>query len=262
MITGAVFVAVIVASVLWLPALWTGLVLGTMWLLGVREWAAGFARLGYWPTAAYLVVFAVLMLLVSTWADVPLVRGAGLAVALIWWFVAILALKAFPRKIPASLTALAGFATLLPAWALLSYLHSTEPRGRELVLAVLIIVWSADIGAFLVGRQFGQRKLAPNVSPGKTWEGVAGGAVFAALAGWFASEVLGVAAALFVGLAVVTALASVIGDLTVSMFKRNAGLKDSGHLLPGHGGVLDRIDSLTAAVAVFVLGLTVIGINS
>jgi len=261
-VTGTIFVVVVVASVLWLPALWSGLVLGALWLLGVREWAAGFAGLPPLPTAAYLMVFAGLMLLLSSRSAAPGLVGVSLAIALLWWILATLGLMLYPRKISASVTMVAGFATLLPAWALLSFLHSSEPRGRAMVLAILIIVWSADIGAYLVGRQFGRNKLASRISPGKTWEGVVGGAGLAAVAGWFAADMIGLPRSVAVALAIVTALASVVGDLTVSMFKRNAGLKDSGHLLPGHGGVLDRIDSLTAAVAVFVLGLTLVGMNS
>jgi phosphatidate cytidylyltransferase len=117
------------------------------------------------------------------------------------------------------------------------------------------VVWAADIGAYFVGRLLGRHKLAPKVSPGKTWEGVAGGmagslAVGVAGAYWF-----GIPAILLAPLAVVCGLVSVIGDLTVSVFKRNAKLKDSGWLLPGHGGVLDRIDSLTAAGPWLALGL-------
>jgi phosphatidate cytidylyltransferase len=125
---------------------------------------------------------------------------------------------------------------------------------------MLAIVWAADVGAYAVGRSFGKNKLAPSVSPGKTWEGVVGGLCCAGVVGGLAGYVLGTTALLFAALAVVTAALSVVGDLNVSMFKRNAGLKDSGSLLPGHGGVLDRIDSVTAAVAIFVLGLALIGI--
>jgi phosphatidate cytidylyltransferase len=128
------------------------------------------------------------------------------------------------------------------------------------VLILLAIVWSADIGAYAFGRLLGKHKLAPTVSPGKTWEGVGGGLVSASAVGALASPMLDVPALELALLAAVTAAGSIVGDLTVSLFKRNAGLKDSGHLLPGHGGVLDRIDSLTAAVAVFVLGLVATGI--
>jgi phosphatidate cytidylyltransferase len=127
-------------------------------------------------------------------------------------------------------------------------------------MTLLVIVWAADVGAYAIGRWLGRVKLAPKVSPGKTWEGVTGGVLLAALAAWAAAVLLGLPAAPLIGLGIATALASVVGDLTVSMFKRNVGLKDSGTLLPGHGGVLDRIDSLTAAVPIFALGLKLAGL--
>jgi phosphatidate cytidylyltransferase len=207
-------------------------------------------------------VFALLMFTVSPAMRATPIFNAVLVIALLWWLVALAAVLTYPRNISMATAAGAGFATLLPAWGLLAFLHSSGPRGPSLVLTMLVIVWATDIGAFLAGRAFGRLKLAPRVSPNKTWEGLLGGILCAAAVGWAASGILGIAALQSASLAVATAMASVIGDLTVSMFKRNVGLKDSGHLLPGHGGLLDRIDSLTSAVAVFVLGLAVAGITT
>jgi phosphatidate cytidylyltransferase len=157
--------------------------------------------------------------------------------------------------------AVAGFFVLVPSWLLLVRLHAEPARGAALAFMVLLVVWAADVGAFVVGRWRGRTKLAPAVSPGKTWEGVLGGLVAAGLATGVSASVLNLPVMPFVLLGAVTALVSVLGDLTTSMFKRNVGVKDSGHLLPGHGGVMDRIDSLTAAVPVFVLGLWLIGLG-
>lgn len=125
--------------------------------------------------------------------------------------------------------------------------------GAIWLLYVMILVWGADSGAYMFGKLFGKHKLAPKVSPGKTWQGFIGGLVTAAVISWgygmWAN--LNVAPVILLICSVVAALASVLGDLTESMFKREAGIKDSGHLIPGHGGILDRIDSLTAAVPVF-----------
>jgi len=140
-------------------------------------------------------------------------------------------------------------------------LHAATPHGRGLAMTLLAIVWSADVGAYAFGRWLGRTKLAPAVSPGKTWEGMAGGVLLAAVAAGSAAAWLNLPVFPLAALGIVTALVSVLGDLTQSMFKRNVGLKDSGKLLPGHGGVLDRIDSLTAAIPVFAGGLLLFGIT-
>jgi phosphatidate cytidylyltransferase len=131
-----------------------------------------------------------------------------------------------------------------------------------LVLTLLVLIWIADSGAYFAGRRWGRRKLAPVVSPGKTREGVygalAGGLAWGGLAGWWLGLSAGRAAGL-VALCLATVLASVVGDLQESLLKRRRGLKDSGRLLPGHGGVLDRIDSLTAGAPVFAVGLGLLG---
>ena len=146
---------------------------------------------------------------------------------------------------------------LIPAWLALVRLHA---QGPALMLFLLLLVVAADIGAYFAGRHFGRNKLAPRVSPGKTWEGVMGGVVGAAVVALVGVSIFHVSAAPFIGLSLVTVLASVVGDLTESLFKRHAGVKDSGSLLPGHGGVLDRVDSVTAAAPIFLVGLERLGL--
>ena len=126
-------------------------------------------------------------------------------------------------------------------------------HGSFIVLLPLLAAWGADTCALFSGMLFGKHKLAPKVSPGKTWQGFFGGLVTAAVISWAYGQWanLDVTPTVLLVCSVVAALASVLGDLTESMFKREAGIKDSGHLIPGHGGILDRIDSLTAAVPVF-----------
>jgi phosphatidate cytidylyltransferase len=158
------------------------------------------------------------------------------------------------------LAAVAGIWALAPTWVALARLYMQDGIGRELVVFVLLLAWAADIGAYFAGRRFGRMRLAPVVSPNKTWEGVLGGLVaglVVALAGraWFELP-----AGAFLPLCVAAVLVSVIGDLLESMFKRQQGLKDSGGLLPGHGGMLDRIDSLTSSVPLLALGLAWLGL--
>jgi phosphatidate cytidylyltransferase len=151
--------------------------------------------------------------------------------------------------------AVAGLLVIVPMWLGVALIHA-DP-GPAYVLVLMLLVWGADTGAYFAGRAFGRHKLAPHVSPGKSWEGVAGGMAMtvavAAMASWLLHPMMG--APLFILLSLVTVAFSILGDLQESMFKRIVDLKDSGGLLPGHGGVLDRIDSLTAASPVFALGV-------
>jgi phosphatidate cytidylyltransferase len=153
---------------------------------------------------------------------------------------------------------LCGLPVLVPAFIALARLQVTTmefARGPQIVLWLVLMVIFADIGAYFTGRRWGRRKLAPRVSPGKTQEGALGGLSMAALAGWGGAVYFGFPPLAAVGFGCAVGVFSIIGDLTESMFKRAAGLKDSGALLPGHGGLLDRIDSVTAAAPLYALGL-------
>jgi phosphatidate cytidylyltransferase len=150
----------------------------------------------------------------------------------------------------------AGWLIVVPAWAALVVLHHSHGAGG--VLALLVLVWVADIVAYVVGSRFGRRRLASRVSPGKSWEGLLAALVAAGLVAVSTAVWVGIRPEqrmLYVALAATVAAISVLGDLTESLFKRVAGVKDSGSILPGHGGVLDRIDSLTAAAPAFAFGL-------
>ena len=152
---------------------------------------------------------------------------------------------------------LCGIFILIPLFVALASLYTAGPLY---LLFALFVVWGADVGAYFAGRRLGRVKLAPQISPGKTWEGVFGGlAVVAIVATVFASS-LGLAPAVLIPFSMAAAALSVVGDLTVSMFKRTAGVKDSGSLFPGHGGILDRIDSVSAAAPLFAIGLSLAGV--
>jgi phosphatidate cytidylyltransferase len=250
--TALVFGAAITAAILYAPSQITAAVLALLWLAGVWEWAA-FAKLLAPGRVAYTSLFAVAMAF-AWWLNGQAFELL-LVVALLWWLFALFLVVRYPRNFTPTFVALAGIAVLLPSWALLVRLHRDGALGAQLAFTLLLIVWAADVGAYAFGRLLGRTKLAPAVSPGKTWEGVTGGLLTAGLAAAIAAPWLQLPVSRLVVLGVATALISVLGDLTQSMFKRNVGLKDSGKLLPGHGGVLDRIDSLTAAVPAFVIGL-------
>ncbi len=260
-ITAAVLVVALLVTVLYLPAWVTLAVVSAVVLLGAWEWS-GFLRLpGAGLRAAYVGLIAVLMF--AAWSCTVTARGRMLlmGVTLLWWCIALLWIMLAPRRVATWSAASAGVLALVPAWLALVRLRVDLTAGAQWVLYALILVWVADIGAFFSGRQFGRVALAPLVSPGKTWEGVLGamlvGGVWA-LAGalWFHLPAL-----IFLPLCLAVVGFSIVGDLTESLLKRYAGLKDSGSVLPGHGGVMDRIDSITAAVPVLFIGLMLLGVG-
>lgn len=230
------------------------LFIGAVVSLGGWEWArlAGFSaqlqRVGFAALVAVLLAGLYWLPMLAPWV---------LLLAVVWWALATFLVIGYPgtRRFWASAPSrlLIGLLILLPAWQGL-VLFKQWPEANLLILAVMVLVWGADIGAYFSGRRFGKRKLAPEVSPGKSWEGVFGGlfatlmicAVVGVYRDWSITHLL----LALLGTALVVMM-SVVGDLTESMFKRQAGIKDSSNLLPGHGGVLDRIDSLTAAIPVF-----------
>lgn len=176
-----------------------------------------------------------------------------------WWALALLWVKTYPSSAGLwghKLSRLVmGLVVLVPSAVALAYLHQLRD-GHWLILYMILVVSGADVGAYFAGRKWGKAKLAPSVSPGKSWAGVWGGLSFVALASLLVGlnyNVAGLSLVALVIVSVITAMASVLGDLVESMVKRHRGIKDSSQLLPGHGGVLDRMDSMTAAAPVFVL---------
>lgn len=249
----------LISAILWLPAIWSTTVLSVLLLLAAWEWS-GFLGAVRTPlrvlfVAAFVSCCAALWMWTANFANLQPV----LWVAAAFWLVAAIWIWWLPRALNGTLVWVAGLVALPLAWLALARMRMDWHLGQYWVLYALFIVWAADSGAYFAGRLWGGRKLAPQVSPGKTWAGVWGGVATAALLAAVAAPWLTRSRAALVVLTVVVALCSVVGDLTESLFKRHAGLKDSGRLIPGHGGVLDRFDSLLAAAPLLMLGASHLG---
>lgn len=261
-LTALVLAPLALAAIWLLPTGGVAVLFALIVALGGIEWARliGLSR----PESQMLYLLGLLALIGLGWL---LYRSALSTVpvfllAAVWWLAALHWLQRFSRhgKSTAAqplLGGLVGYLVLWLAWFSLVVLHGLS-AGAYFVTLLVLIVWGADTGAYFAGRAFGRRKLAVHVSPGKTWEGAIGGLALALVAGIILHLVLGPVwppLYVLVPLMIVTVLFSVVGDLFESMIKRQHGAKDSGSLLPGHGGILDRVDSLTAAAPIFVMGL-------
>jgi phosphatidate cytidylyltransferase len=265
--TALALMPLVLVGVLFLSAPYLALILAAVVLLGGLEWTRISGIHSIPGKTAYLLLLALALWLVHLFLGVSAARGLFFLAAGIWW-IAVTLFIIRVRELPVGenrfypLRAAIGFLVLVPAWAAITNLHATGETGPKLVVFLLILIWVADSGAYFSGLRWGRTKLAPVVSPGKSWEGLYGALAGAVLCGAVLFWLLGAEGGLLFAilLSVATVLFSVVGDLLESVFKRKAGIKDSGNLLPGHGGVLDRIDSLTAAGPVFLLGLLQMGI--
>lgn len=278
-ITALILAPLALCAVFYLPPLGFALFLGAAFVIAAWEWAAfcGFSSFGHKASFAlgsslwYLICYQALPLTLYWPVQTNAAAQAVLWIGIGWWLLAVLLVLSFSRSKSLwqnnkLLKALMGWLTLVPSFAALwllrhvNYEQSTF-TGAWLIFALLGLVWAADVGGYLVGKPFGKRKLMPDVSPGKTLEGMLGGLAFVLL------FVTGVAATMqwpdgvvyWYLAALLLTLLSVFGDLSESMFKRVAGLKDSGSIFPGHGGILDRIDSLTATAPLFALFVALLG---
>ena len=252
-ITAVLLLLVLLPALFWLPPqLWEGVVFLAL-MVAAWEWAR-LARLSSTGIAAYVLLSAVLALGLHFWV----VHAPRIAygVSFLFWLVLVPLMFKTGFRPQRSAAALTGWCVLLPfAWALIDL----RELGPWLLISVMAMVWVADTAAYFAGRAFGNRKLAPTISPGKTWAGVGG--AFAAVFLYLAVNLLlgnplltgpyAWPAALLAG--VLLTSVSILGDLFESAMKRAAGVKDSSNLLPGHGGVLDRVDALTAALPVAAL---------
>jgi len=257
-VTALILGGVLLLGLFALEPHWTVPAFGAVFTIGAWEWAA-FGGLRTLPARlCYAAAIAVLLVVSWRWTDDPGRLDTLLGLACVWWLIAFGWLLLAPERHQPLLTLVCGVPVLVPPFLALARLdgaHHGAVSGPMIVLWLVFLVIAADIGAFLVGRAFGKRKLAPRVSPGKTWEGALGALTAVELVAWGGAVHFGLPALRAVAFGFAVGFFSVVGDLTESMFKRAAGLKDSGKLLPGHGGMLDRIDSVAAAAPLYAFGL-------
>tara|TARA_B100000989_G_scaffold170333_1_gene127616 strand:+ start:57971 stop:58777 length:807 start_codon:yes stop_codon:yes gene_type:complete len=256
-ITALILIAIVIAALFYLPSIGFKIFTGFFILLAAWEWGHLIGCSSLWHKIGFCL--AILLALFATNYAAPLWILGG---SVVWWLVALGWMILYPKgadfwRQNQWLKYLLGFVMLLPAWYGVNYLHD-RPQGPALVLLLLLIIWGADSGAYFAGRRWGKQKLAEKLSPKKTLQGVFGGLVtafvLAAVCIYAAQLQLGQLP--FVGILILfTVMLSIMGDLFESMLKRMQDVKDSGSLLPGHGGVLDRVDSLTAAAPGFALGV-------
>lgn len=268
-VTGLALAPAAVAAVLLLPTPWLALLAAVLVLAGLWEWtrltgiAEPASRLGYVSANA-------LMMAAIAWAAGPNLFAFKAATLLgaVWWLFALVWLWRFEfgqadRGRFRMLKLLAGSLAAVPAWAALVWLHQLPDHGPRWALFAVMLVWAADTGAYFVGSRLGRSKLAPKISPNKSWEGFWGGLAGASLVAVIGVKLLGLGwgdLPALVLLTLVAAMMSVAGDLFESLLKRHSGHKDSGRIIPGHGGMLDRLDSILAALPVFVVGKLWLGL--
>lgn len=266
-----------IAAILLLPTPWVMAVAAVLFLIGLWEWF-DLAEIEDTLSRTVLLAANLALMVAIVWASrsgAPEVAGVpsmvlfkiASLVGVIWWLLALLWLQRYQfasnhESYARAFKLAAGALSVIPAWCALTWIHAGQPNGHRWLLTALAIVWAADSGAYFAGRTFGRLKLAPRVSPNKTIEGLVGGVLagvavgiaFATFAGAQPAQLPAVALVAFAAV-----LFSVVGDLFESLLKRHAGVKDSGNLIPGHGGVLDRVDGVLAALPVFALGKAVLG---
>jgi phosphatidate cytidylyltransferase len=256
-LTALILIPLMVAIIFYLPIRAFCLFTAFIVLMGAWEWTAFMGlkkRSSRWLYLSIMIVLFFMMVFIP----IPLILMTSVG----WWVISLILIVLYPRftgwwKDSVVSRGLMGVLVLIPCWVAINYIRNLG-NGAFTLLFLFILIWGADITAYFVGKKWGTTKLAPKVSPGKSVQGFVGAVIFALLAALFVVYMSGAPASLWpwlFALSVLTVVSSVVGDLFESMLKRNIGLKDSGNLLPGHGGLLDRIDSLTAAAPVFALGV-------
>jgi len=241
-ITAVVALVALGVIIFVLPARLAEAVIALVVLAGAWEWSAFLVTSSVAVRAVFVAVVAVTS--AALYSLLPEYSVLTLQIAFVWWFSAFIWIQFFPTPIAMPIRWVAGVLVLVPMFIALIQLYRLGPK---VLLFSLLIVWAADAGAFFAGKLFGRVKLAPSISPGKTWEGVFGGLLIVAALAAGISHWAEIRLGILLPFCLAVAALSIVGDLTVSMFKRTAGLKDSGKLFPGHGGVLDREEGTAPA---------------
>ncbi len=282
-ITATILAVLIISAVLFLSSLYFSLVIALVILIGAWEWTnlINIDKIGM--RVLFIVTLILPMLGIAFWTQFleyislqfewPDVREySGLLEwtvipPVLFWIIIMILIRKLPKsllkiELKQHYRALIGWFVLLTAWMFISRLHLLYKA--DMVLYFMILIWVADIAAYFVGKRFGKDKLSPEISPGKTIQGMYGaltGAIICGLALSLIFQFSWMSAIDFILLSILTVLISIYGDLFFSLIKRQRGVKDSGIIFPGHGGVLDRIDSIIAASPFFYAGISLIGLG-
>lgn len=262
-ITASVLAIITLVAIYLFPPLYFALLTAVAMLLALWEWTT-LSNIAIWYERL-LVIIAAILLMLAAWFEHH--EQIGLQIGVVWWLIALIFTLSYPRlKVcwnkGSFIRALMGLLTIIPCWLALNVLAKTSELSKHYLVFMLFLIWAADVGAYFAGRRWGKDPLAIRLSPKKTWQGLYGGvalAFFVALLGAYLLKIPFHYWAVFLLISLLTVLISVVGDLFESMLKRERGIKDSGSILPGHGGVLDRLDSVAAAAPFFVLAMKLTG---
>jgi len=271
LITALILAPLMIGGIFFLPIEQFAYFIGFIVTVAAWEWAnlSGYespvARIAY--AAVIAVVLAVTAYLMNSYAEIHRII---LALGAAWWLLACVLVVQYPKQVSLwqakPVRAILGLFVLIPMWVGFMTLKS-QPYSALIIVYVMLLIWGADTGAYFAGKTWGNKKLAPNVSPGKSWAGFWGGlattgliaVIFSLCVNQWLRPMMIEDFALLAVMTFITAIISVMGDLVESMMKRQRGIKDSSQLLPGHGGVLDRIDSMASAVPVFAFFMLLFG---
>jgi len=253
-ITGVFGLIVLLGILFFLPQEVFRLILALVFTFAGWEWARMVNSASIFSQVIFVFLLMISILFIQSYEPSFIQIQAILASSILWWIICLLCLFAYPISFGNIFSWLFGLISLSSSYIAMDWLFI---QSVSYFLVFLVFIWVMDIGAFFIGKRFGRVKLANSISPNKTWEGLFGGLVSMTILSVLFSQVYGIDKTVMIPFILALGLLSVVGDLTISMFKRNAGLKDSGRLFPGHGGLLDRIDSIISSISLYALACSI-----